>query len=150
MVSPPNLVAEDAAEPHRAQAEDQLGGDVDERQEVLAVAPEVHRLVTKAGEGREPAQDADEDEGARIGGEGAPGLGELRQQADDEAPEDVDGERADREVVAPGPFLDEPAQQVAKDGSNEPADADEQDVAHAAASGEGSSVGVISTRRFRA
>src|SRR5262249_49764054 len=92
MVSSPNLVAQQAAEPDGAQAQDQLAGDVDEGQDAFAVAPQVHRLVAEARKGREPAQDADDDEGARFGCKGPASFGELRQQANDQAAQDVDGE----------------------------------------------------------
>src|SRR5262245_21526885 len=137
MVSSPNLVAEHTAEPYRAQAQHQLAGDVDKGQEVFAVAPEVHRLVAEARKGREPAQDADDDERARFGGKGPARLRERRQQADNETPEDVDGQRPDRKIITPGPFLHQSAQDIAKNRPDEPADADEQHVAHADASRKG-------------
>src|SRR5262245_58430575 len=131
MVSSPYLVAKNAAEPHGTQAEQQLSGGIEEREKAFAVAPQVHCLVAEDGEGREPTQDADDDERARCRGEGPASLGELRQEADDETPEDIDGERPYREILAPGPVMHQTTQQIAKNRANEPAQANEQNLAHA-------------------
>jgi len=131
MVSPPNLVAKYPTKPHGTQSEHQLSGDVDVRQQAFPIVPEVNCLVAEAREGCKPTDNADDYERANLGRKGPATLRQLRQQADDEAPNDIDGERADREIVALGPSLHEPTQHIAKNRPNEPTDADEENLAHA-------------------
>jgi hypothetical protein len=77
MLLSPNLIGERAADPHRAQTQHEMRRDVPHSQRVLAVAPKVHGFVAKGRESCEPAEDADEDKGARFRGEDAARLSQL-------------------------------------------------------------------------
>ena len=57
--------------------------------------------------------------------------GKMRKYADHQAAENIDGQSADWEVIALRPFMNQPAQDVAEDGTEEAAKTDEQNVAHA-------------------
>src|SRR5690349_21765755 len=114
-----------AAGPRRAHARHDGAADASEREEPLAVAQERQRLVAERRNGRESAAESvrEEDPGALV--DAAALERERHHEADDEAPEDVDRERASREVVV-AELLHGTAEPVARDAADDAAERDEQ------------------------
>jgi hypothetical protein len=94
--------------------------------EIASLPYELHDLVPEGREGREGAQDADHEERARLRLQLAAQLDPPDDSTDKEASEGVDGESSHSESLAGAARCD----RVPEDGSQEAADADEEDLFH--------------------
>lgn len=90
----PNPISDRAAEPDEKQSHYNIRSDICQSIECLAITQEVEGVVAEGGEGGESAEDADEEEGSRFRGKSAARFNELREEANDETADQVDGERA--------------------------------------------------------
>src|SRR5499427_9124255 len=84
-------------------------GDVARRQQTFTVTPEIYGFVAKSRKGGEAPQNADENEGARFGGEDPAALGELREKPNGQAAKQIDHQRAVGKIDAATQTLHEAA-----------------------------------------
>src|SRR5262249_62089584 len=87
-------------DPRGADADGERDANVSQREELLAVTQEGERLVAEGGHGREPAAYARGEQNADVVADQPALERQGHHDADDEAPEDVHGERPRREARA--------------------------------------------------
>ena len=121
-MSPPNLISQGAADPNRTQSQNEMCRNVCQSQRALAVSPKVHGLVAKGRESREAAEDADKHKGARFGGKDTSRFSQLGKKTDDEAADEIYGERAVGKVYAAAQLLDISRARLEKSRANETTD----------------------------
>ena len=86
-----------------------MRGDIRDGENILAFAPQIHRLIAECRKSCEAAEDADENECARFCREVTARFSELRKETNGEAADQIDGQRAVRKVDAAAPSLDKAA-----------------------------------------
>jgi hypothetical protein len=131
MALSPYLVAKNACQRHHSQTQDDVACDIDSGEKRLLVAPKVHRLIAERGERCESAQKADKHKSTRLRRERAASFCQLCEQSDNQAAENVNGERPNGTIVALGSVLHQPAKEEAKNGADKVAKADPENGAHA-------------------
>src|SRR5262245_12968709 len=92
---------DDASEPHGAKARAELAAGIREGEQVLAVLEQAEGLVAEGRHGREPAAEARREEDAEALVDKPALERERHHDTDQEAPEDVHGERARGKAVVP-------------------------------------------------
>ncbi len=110
------ILAEVHSYAERQNPEGDLPEDVSERHHPLLRLQHLSSVEREGGEGRERAHEADEEDGAQLAADVQLSLCQDVDQAEEEASEDVDGERAERQMCMPR-LLREFAQTVPADGS---------------------------------
>lgn len=128
--SSPDKVGQSAAAPDRRQPHNDMHRHVEQGQLIFPILQKVVRLIAKGGKGRKTTQHPGKQQQARLRCEHAPRLGQLGQQPNHQAADQVDGQRAIRKGRTTRPILHQPAYPIAQAGPDKSTESDEENVWH--------------------
>lgn len=125
---PPGVTQPDATE-----SNEHVCGNIDSRPQQIAITQKGESLGTKSRKRRKPTQNPNHQKGPRVRTYHLPRLCETGDQADGQAPHEVDGQRSERKA-RPEQSLHRTAQGEAENRPNESSNANQQKVRHASTS----------------
>src|SRR5215471_13495877 len=99
-------------------------------QQTFTFTPQIYGFVAESRKGGETSQHANENEGARFGGEDPAALSELREEPDDKAAKQVDCQRAVGEIDTATQTLHETAEGIARDCDQETTETYQKEFTH--------------------